>query len=160
MSGSGISWATCKSAPRSRQITMPAPHHSVFYRPDDLSAAQPTASVHWRHSVISVNFPTSPLLISLLHAACMTQSMKLAPCRRRVAQHRRRERVSRAADRAWVRVRCHVTAESPPTAAAAAVPRPLPSHVDSYHSSLWQTDRQTDRHTVNMTLTTQTQSSW
>ena len=30
MSGSGINWAICKSAPRSRQITMPAPHHSVF----------------------------------------------------------------------------------------------------------------------------------
>ena len=30
MSGRGISWAICKSAPRSRQITMPAPHHSVF----------------------------------------------------------------------------------------------------------------------------------
>ena len=30
MSGSGISWAVCKSAPRSRQITTPAPHHSVF----------------------------------------------------------------------------------------------------------------------------------
>ena len=29
------------SAPRSRQITMPAPHHSVFYRPDALPAAQP-----------------------------------------------------------------------------------------------------------------------
>ena len=28
--GSGISWAICKSAPRSRQITMRAPHHSVF----------------------------------------------------------------------------------------------------------------------------------
>ena len=28
--GSGISWAICKSAPHSRQITMPAPHHSVF----------------------------------------------------------------------------------------------------------------------------------
>ena len=27
---SGISWAICKSAPRSRQITMPASHHSVF----------------------------------------------------------------------------------------------------------------------------------
>ena len=27
---SGISWAICKSAPRSRQITMPAPHRSVF----------------------------------------------------------------------------------------------------------------------------------
>ena len=30
MSGSGISRAIFKSAPRSRQITMPAPHHSVF----------------------------------------------------------------------------------------------------------------------------------
>ena len=36
MSGNGISWAVCKSAPRSRQITMPAPHQSVFYRPDAL----------------------------------------------------------------------------------------------------------------------------
>ena len=46
VSGSGISWAVCKSAPRSRQITTPAPHHSVFYRPDALPAAQPTASKH------------------------------------------------------------------------------------------------------------------
>ena len=45
-SGSGISRAICKSAPRSRQITMPVPHHSVFYRPDALPAAQPTASKH------------------------------------------------------------------------------------------------------------------
>jgi len=30
VSGSGISWAICKSAPRSRQITTQAPHHSVF----------------------------------------------------------------------------------------------------------------------------------
>ena len=30
VSGSGISWAVCKSAPRSRQITTPAPHHSVL----------------------------------------------------------------------------------------------------------------------------------
>ena len=30
MSGSGISWAICKSAPCSRQTTTPAPHHSVF----------------------------------------------------------------------------------------------------------------------------------
>ena len=29
MSGSGISWDICKSAPRSRQITTPAPHHSL-----------------------------------------------------------------------------------------------------------------------------------
>jgi len=31
VSGSGISWAICKSAPRSRQITTPAPHHSVLF---------------------------------------------------------------------------------------------------------------------------------
>ena len=48
VSGSGISWATCKSAPCSRQIATPAPHHSLFYRPDALPAAQPTASKHWR----------------------------------------------------------------------------------------------------------------
>jgi len=30
VSGSGISWAICKSALRSRQIAMPAPHQSVF----------------------------------------------------------------------------------------------------------------------------------
>jgi len=30
VSGSGISWIVCKSAPRSRQITTPAPHHSFF----------------------------------------------------------------------------------------------------------------------------------
>jgi len=30
VSGGGISWAICKSAPRSRQITTSAPHHSVF----------------------------------------------------------------------------------------------------------------------------------
>ena len=46
VSGSGISWAICKSAPRSRQITMPASHHSVFYRLDALPAAQPTATKH------------------------------------------------------------------------------------------------------------------
>jgi len=30
VSGSSISWAMCKSAPRSRQITTPAPHHSFY----------------------------------------------------------------------------------------------------------------------------------
>jgi len=61
VSGSGISWATCKSAPRSTrslesdatvradyslttttslQTTTPAPHRSGFYRPDALPVAQ------------------------------------------------------------------------------------------------------------------------
>ena len=46
VSGSGISWAICKSAPCSRQIITPAPHRSVFYRPDALPVAQPTVSKH------------------------------------------------------------------------------------------------------------------
>ena len=45
-SDSDISWAICKSAPCSRQKTTPALHHTVFYRPDALPAAQPTASKH------------------------------------------------------------------------------------------------------------------
>ena len=54
-SGSGISWAICKSAPRSRQITTPASHHSVFYRPDALPATQPTASKHWRNIILMMH---------------------------------------------------------------------------------------------------------
>jgi len=52
VSGNGIRGAICKSAPRSRQITTPAPHHSVFYKPDALPATQPTASKHWRVTTI------------------------------------------------------------------------------------------------------------
>ena len=54
VSGSGISLAICKSAPCSRQITTPAPHHSVFYRPDALPAAQPTVSKHWRARALNI----------------------------------------------------------------------------------------------------------
>jgi len=64
--GSGISWGICKSAPRSRQITMPAPHHSVFHRPDALPADQPTASkvVTMIYILISTAINTlSPLIL-------------------------------------------------------------------------------------------------
>ena len=44
MSGSGISWAICKSAPRSRQITTPAPHHSVFLQAG-CPSCRPTNSI-------------------------------------------------------------------------------------------------------------------
>ena len=56
MSGSEIRLSICKSAPRSRQITTPAPHHSVFYRPNALPAAQPTASKHWREQALKATF--------------------------------------------------------------------------------------------------------
>jgi len=45
VSGSGICWAICKVC-TSSQTTMPTSHSSVFYRPDALRAAQPTASKH------------------------------------------------------------------------------------------------------------------
>ena len=66
VSGSGISWARCKSAPRSWQITMPAPDRSVFYRPDAFPATQPTASKHWRHSVTALNAPN----LSIIQCGC------------------------------------------------------------------------------------------
>ena len=45
VSGSGISWAICKSPPCSRQITMPAPHHSVFLQAG-CPSCRPTNSVN------------------------------------------------------------------------------------------------------------------
>ena len=57
VSGSGNSWAVCKSAPHSRQIAIPAPHHSVFYRPDSLPDAQPTASKHKMAHSIDIQKP-------------------------------------------------------------------------------------------------------
>jgi len=62
VSGSGISWTISKSAPRSRQLTTSAPHHSVFYRPDALPAAQPTASKHW--SMLPTNSTISRSVIA------------------------------------------------------------------------------------------------
>ena len=50
VSGSGISWAICKSAPCSRQIPCQHPTTQFFCRPDALPAAQPTVSKHWRQN--------------------------------------------------------------------------------------------------------------
>ena len=44
VSGNGISWAICKSAPHTRQITTPAPHHSVFLQAG-CPSCRPTNSV-------------------------------------------------------------------------------------------------------------------
>ena len=44
VSGSGIRWAICKSAPRSRQITTKAPHCSVFLQAG-CPSCRPTNSV-------------------------------------------------------------------------------------------------------------------
>jgi len=63
MSGGGINWDICKSAPHSRQITTPAPHHSVFYKPDALPATQPTASKHWRQTKYKTEIMKSSNLV-------------------------------------------------------------------------------------------------
>ena len=59
MSGSGISWAVCKSAPCSRQITTPVPHHSV------LQAGCPSC-----HPTNSVKALTAAAKLHIIHASC------------------------------------------------------------------------------------------
>ena len=71
LSGSGFSWAICKSAPRSRQITMPSPHHSVFLQAG-CPSCRPTNSVkalkalkalkllqYWQRNAASLLPPTA-----------------------------------------------------------------------------------------------------
>ena len=69
MSGCGIIWALCKSAPRSRQITMPAPNRSVFYKPDAL-----TNSVNALRSYSEWNIYANKLLCysRLIAGVCIT----------------------------------------------------------------------------------------
>ena len=55
VSSSGISWAICKSAPSSRQITMPAPHHSIFLQAGCPSCC-PTNSVKALKAVVPDNY--------------------------------------------------------------------------------------------------------
>ena len=70
MGGSGISWTICRSAPRPRQMTVPAPYRSIFYRPDALPATQPTASKHWRKDILAIviffTLVTADLLLVLM----------------------------------------------------------------------------------------------
>ena len=63
VSGSGISWAMCKSAPCSRQITMPAPHHSVFLEAG-CPSCRPTNSVKALKCIIRWNDTRWPCIIS------------------------------------------------------------------------------------------------
>ena len=68
VSGSGISWAICKSAPHSRQITTPAPHYSVF-----LQAGCP--SCHPTNSVKALK-----AILQLTRDSIMKQDMSSQDC--------------------------------------------------------------------------------
>ena len=80
VSGSGICWAICKSAPHPRQPCQhPSAHHSVFYRLDALPAAQPTASKHWRN----YDTTTQQTASDVLHFLYNDNNIRLmAPCLR------------------------------------------------------------------------------
>jgi len=63
VSGSGISWAICKSASRSRQISMPVPHHSSFFtgRMPFLPANQQRQSTEGTHTPVYTHPFNGPL---------------------------------------------------------------------------------------------------
>ena len=70
VSGSGISWAACKSAHRSRQITMPAHHHSVFTgRMPFLPPNQQRQSHTKQATQISCSSMTRPSAARILHSS-------------------------------------------------------------------------------------------
>jgi len=76
VSGSGISWAICKPAPRSRQITTPAPYHSVFLQAG-CPSCRPTNSVK-ALKVRTAGLPVYPRMgmgmLTLFNAEVIAQS--------------------------------------------------------------------------------------
>ena len=69
VSGSGISWAICKSAPCSRQITMPAPHHSFF------TGRMPFLPPNQQRQSTEGSERTSKLVAALLRVAEVTAGL-------------------------------------------------------------------------------------
>ena len=74
-----ISWAICKSAPRSTQITTPAPHRAVFYRPDALPATQP--SKHWRQIILHRVWQKTYFITEQCKCALNAQNPTKWPCK-------------------------------------------------------------------------------
>jgi len=77
VSGTGIG----KSAPRLRQITMPESHHSVFYRPGALPAAQPKASKHLRQNIQNIA-PKNHFKSQTEIKSCIANKAKQQACTR------------------------------------------------------------------------------
>ena len=111
MSGSGISWAICKSAPRSRQMTTPASHYSVFYRPDALPAAQPTASKHWRHSLSLTSVKSRLVLLFWYWLTWVVPDkgpLNLCVCCRFSDEEKTEEKEGRQRQGSWVSSECEL----------------------------------------------------
>ena len=75
VSDSGISWAICTSAPCSKQITMPAPHHSVFLQAG-CPSCRPTNSVKALKA-------TNLIIKNVCEAQTVVESVHSASTRRR-----------------------------------------------------------------------------
>ena len=84
-----ISWAICKCALSTRQITMPAPHHSIFYRLDNLPATQPTASNHYNIILKHINNDLSTALVNIIIVQCVLPHLVMANCIQTVSFQKR-----------------------------------------------------------------------
>ena len=99
VSGSGISWAICKSAPHSRQITTPAPHRSSFLQTgcpswcptNSIKAlkAYQTKQQHSRHYQAMLHACSAQLQPIVTHAAwswsvCMSVGHNLRHTKKRI----------------------------------------------------------------------------
>jgi len=83
VSGSGISWAICKSVPWPRHITMPTSHHSLFYIQDECPSCHPTNSVN---AIAAVKYPAvttyamGPMADPWMMLAVMSSNYDCWPC--------------------------------------------------------------------------------
>ena len=88
MSSSGISWAICKSASRSRQITMPAPYHSVFL-PARCPSCHPTNSVKALKASSKKSQATADTKTMRITQQCSNKQWTQKPLRRQARRHQR-----------------------------------------------------------------------
>jgi len=73
VSGSGISWDVCKSAPCSRQITTPTPHHSIFTgRMPFLMPNQQCQTIEGKYR----EYPAKSRLLGRWQQQCSTDAMR------------------------------------------------------------------------------------
>ena len=85
VSGSGISWAICKSAPRSKQITTPSPHYSVFLQAGCPSCC-PTnsvkalkAKIDQKHCATITDWPLSQI-VNCSCSVCFSMPLERVKC--------------------------------------------------------------------------------
>ena len=85
VSGSGISWAICKSAPRSKQITTPSPHYSVFLQAG-CPSCRPTnsvkalkAKIDQKHCAVITDWPLSQI-VNCSWSVCFSVPLERVKC--------------------------------------------------------------------------------